>query len=79
MAIVVAERSTLSRDGPTSSTDLGDGHLPIRLDAAIRNQSSRIHAAIRSSIVDGMLRPGPKLPSSPGLAAQLGMRRATLS
>jgi GntR family transcriptional regulator / MocR family aminotransferase len=65
----------LSRNRPTSSTDLGDGDLSIRLDVAIRSQSSRIHAAIRSSIVDGVLRPGLKLPSSRGLAAQLGMRR----
>ncbi|MGJ4890045.1 PLP-dependent aminotransferase family protein [Bradyrhizobium sp. HKCCYLRH3099] len=49
--------------------------LPIRLDRAIRGQSQQVHAALRSAIVDGLLAPGLRLPSSRGLAEQLGVRR----
>jgi GntR family transcriptional regulator/MocR family aminotransferase len=56
----------------------GASDLPIQLDRTIRTQSGRVHAALRSAIVDGRLRPGLKLPSSRGLAAQLGMRRNSI-
>ncbi|NPV25459.1 PLP-dependent aminotransferase family protein [Bradyrhizobium aeschynomenes] len=49
--------------------------LPIRLDRAIRGQSQQVHAALRSGIVDGLLAPGLRLPSSRALAEQLGVRR----
>ena len=49
--------------------------LPIRLDPSIRNQSGQVHAALRSAIVDGLLSPGLKLPSSRALAEQLKIRR----
>jgi GntR family transcriptional regulator/MocR family aminotransferase len=49
--------------------------LPIRLDGAIRGQSQQVHAALRSGIVDGLLAPGLRLPSSRALAEQLGVRR----
>ncbi|MGJ4928987.1 PLP-dependent aminotransferase family protein [Bradyrhizobium sp. HKCCYLS2038] len=49
--------------------------LPIRLDRAIRSQSQQVHAALRAGIVDGLLAPGLRLPSTRGLAEQLGVRR----
>ena len=49
--------------------------LPVRLDPSIRNQSRQVHAALRSAIVDGLLSPGLKLPSSRALAEQLKVRR----
>lgn len=49
--------------------------LPIRLDRAIRNQSQQVHSALRTAIVDGLLTPGLRLPSTRGLAEQLGVRR----
>ena len=52
--------------------------LPIRLDPSIRNQSRQVHAALRSAIVDGLLSPGLKLPSSRALAEQLKVRRNTV-
>ena len=49
--------------------------FPIDLDAAIRNQGLRVHAAIRSAILDGRLEAGLKLPSTRSLSAQLKVRR----
>ncbi|WP_315771302.1 MULTISPECIES: PLP-dependent aminotransferase family protein [unclassified Bradyrhizobium] len=49
--------------------------LPIHLDRAIRSRSQQVHGALRSGIVDGLLLPGLRLPSTRGLAEQLGVRR----
>ena len=49
--------------------------LPISLDRSIRNHGLQVHAALRSAIIDGLLRPEMKLPSSRTLAEQLGVRR----
>ncbi|WP_316233605.1 PLP-dependent aminotransferase family protein [Bradyrhizobium sp. SZCCHNPS2010] len=49
--------------------------LPIRLDRALRNQPQQVHAALRTAIVDGLLAPGLRLPSTRALAEQLGVRR----
>ncbi|MGJ4961076.1 PLP-dependent aminotransferase family protein [Bradyrhizobium oligotrophicum] len=49
--------------------------LPIRLDRSIRSQSQQVHGALRTGIVDGLLAPGLRLPSTRGLAEQLGVRR----
>ena len=49
--------------------------LPIHLDPKLRNQGSRVSAALRAAIIDGLLRPGTRLPSSRSLADQLGVRR----
>ncbi len=49
--------------------------LPIRLDRAIRNQPQQVHSALRAAIVDGLLTPGLRLPSTRVLAEQLGVRR----
>ncbi|WP_407156217.1 PLP-dependent aminotransferase family protein [Bradyrhizobium sp. STM 3557] len=49
--------------------------LPIRLDRAIRNQPQQVHGALRTAIVDGLLVPGLRLPSTRVLAEQLGVRR----
>jgi len=49
--------------------------LPIRLDRAIRNQPQQVHGGLRAAIVEGLLRPGVRLPSSRALAEQLGVRR----
>jgi len=49
--------------------------LPVQLDASIRSQSGRVHAALRQAIVEGRLAPGLRLPSSRGLADQLALPR----
>ncbi|MBS0242362.1 MAG: PLP-dependent aminotransferase family protein [Proteobacteria bacterium] len=49
--------------------------LPIRLDASLPDQGQRVSAALRTAIIDGLLAPGAKLPSSRSLAEQLGVRR----
>jgi GntR family transcriptional regulator/MocR family aminotransferase len=49
--------------------------LPIRLDRTIRNQPQQVHGALRAAIVDGLLAPGLRLPSTRALAEQLGVRR----
>jgi GntR family transcriptional regulator/MocR family aminotransferase len=49
--------------------------FPIHLDRSIRNHGQQVHAALRSAIIDGLLRPETKLPSSRALAEQLGIRR----
>ena len=49
--------------------------LPVELDGDVRNQGGRVHAALRSAIVDGRLQAGIQLPSSRSLAEQLGVRR----
>src|SRR5512141_3085337 len=49
--------------------------LPIHLDRTIRSQSQQVHGALRTGIVDGLLAPGLRLPSTRGLAEQLGVRR----
>jgi len=49
--------------------------LPICLDRSIRNHGLQVHTALRSAIIDGLLRPQMKLPSSRSLAEQLGVRR----
>lgn len=49
--------------------------LPLLLDGAGGNQSSRLHAALRAAILGGRLRAGLRLPSSRALADQLGLRR----
>ncbi|WP_226576107.1 MocR-like pyridoxine biosynthesis transcription factor PdxR [Acuticoccus sediminis] len=48
---------------------------PIRLDPSIRNQSLRVRSGLRAAIVDGLLAPGLRLPSSRELAVQLGIGR----
>lgn len=49
--------------------------LPVALDREVRNQGGRVHAALRSAILDGRLQAGMQLPSSRSLAEQLGVRR----
>ena len=49
--------------------------LPISLDRSIRNRGQQVHAALRAAILDGLLEPELKLPSSRRLAEQLGVRR----
>jgi GntR family transcriptional regulator / MocR family aminotransferase len=48
---------------------------PIRLDRSIGNHGRQVHAALRAEIIDGLLKPEMKLPSSRTLAEQLGVRR----
>ena len=43
-----------------------------------RARSSEIEASLRRAIVDGLLEPGTRLPSSRALAAELGCARATV-
>ncbi|BAM87791.1 putative transcriptional regulatory protein, GntR family, with PLP-dependent aminotransferase domain [Bradyrhizobium oligotrophicum S58] len=49
--------------------------LPIRLDRTLRSQPQQVHGALRAGIIDGLLTPGLRLPSTRGLAEQLGVRR----
>ncbi|MEI2298544.1 MocR-like pyridoxine biosynthesis transcription factor PdxR [Ensifer sp. MJa1] len=48
---------------------------PIKLDPSIRNQALRVHGGLRLAIVDGLLTPGARLPSTRELAEQLGIGR----
>jgi GntR family transcriptional regulator/MocR family aminotransferase len=71
---VVGTRSTLGQF--VTTTLRRDGlDFPIHLDRSIRNHGLQVHAALRSAIIDGLLRPETKLPSSRRLAEQLGVRR----
>jgi GntR family transcriptional regulator/MocR family aminotransferase len=74
---VVAGSSTLMRNAATTSKRRRDDvlALPIRLDRSIRNQPQQVHGALRSAIIDGLLAPGLRLPSTRALAEQLGVRR----
>ena len=65
----------MPRKKPTSSSARGVGDLPIRLDPSIRNQTARVHAALRTAIVDGLLTANQALPSSRALAEQIGINR----
>jgi GntR family transcriptional regulator / MocR family aminotransferase len=71
---VVETRST-SRQNLTTTLRRHVPDLPIALDRSIRNHGLQVHAALRSAIIDGLLRPDMKLPSSRALAEQLGVRR----
>jgi GntR family transcriptional regulator / MocR family aminotransferase len=76
MTKVVGTRSTSGQNMTTSSRRRRDAlDLPITLDRSIRNHGLQVHAALRSAIVDGLLRPQMKLPSSRQLAEQLDVRR----
>lgn len=59
----------------TSRTRKKFGLLPIRLDPAIRNQALRLHSGMRAAILDGLLSPGMRLPSSREMAEQFGIGR----
>ncbi|MBR0650543.1 PLP-dependent aminotransferase family protein [Roseomonas terrae] len=48
--------------------------VPLRLDGP-GSQSARVHAGLRAAILEGRLAAGLRLPSSRGLADQLGVRR----
>ncbi len=49
--------------------------LPIALDPAHGAASDQVRSALRTAIIDGLLAPGLKLPSSRALAEQLRVRR----
>jgi GntR family transcriptional regulator / MocR family aminotransferase len=54
------------------------GHLLVRIDARAREPlQTQIYASIRRAILDGVVRPGARLPSSRALAADLGISRTT--
>jgi GntR family transcriptional regulator/MocR family aminotransferase len=74
---VVAASSTLMQNKATTSRRRRDEvlTLPIRLDRSIRGQPQQVHGALRTAIVDGLLAPGLRLPSTRALAEQLGVRR----
>jgi GntR family transcriptional regulator / MocR family aminotransferase len=59
----------------TSGRRRGVLDLPIRLDRSLRNHEQQVYAALRSAIIDGLVKPEMKLPSSRHLAEQLGVRR----
>jgi GntR family transcriptional regulator/MocR family aminotransferase len=72
---VVGTRSTSGQNVTTTLRRRDGLDLPIALDRTIRNHGQQVHAALRSAIIDGLLRPEMKLPSSRALAEQLGVRR----
>lgn len=49
--------------------------LPISLDRSIRSHGQQVHVALRTAIIDGLLKSGTKLPSTRELANQIGVRR----
>ena len=54
------------------------GHLFVRIDPRAREPlQTQIYASIRRAILDGVVRPGARLPSSRALAADLGISRTT--
>ncbi len=55
----------------------GAADLLIRIDARGRPLQEQIYAGIRRAIVDGLVTPGTRLPSSRVLAAELGVCRTT--
>lgn len=59
----------------TSATGRGALDLPISLDPSLGAAPEQVRAALRLAIVDGLLAPGSRLPSSRVLAAQLDVRR----
>lgn len=61
--------ATTSRSRSSSSLP------PIRLDPTISNQALRVRSGLRTAILNGLLAPGCRLPSSRELAAQLGIGR----
>jgi GntR family transcriptional regulator/MocR family aminotransferase len=72
---VVGTRSTSGQIVTTTLRRRDGLDFPITLDRSIRNHGLQVHAALRSAIIDGLLRPETKLPSSRTLAEQLGVRR----
>ena len=62
---VVETSSTFMRNKATTSKRRDDVlALPIRLDRGIRGQPQQVHGALRAAIVDGLLAPGVRLPST---------------
>lgn len=59
----------------TSPRRPGAALPPLRLDPGPGNQALRVHAALRAAILDGLLPPGARLPSSRETAEQLGLGR----
>ena len=58
--------------------DSVSGHLFVRIDPRAREPlQAQIYASIRRAILDGVVRPGARLPSSRALAADLGISRTT--
>lgn len=49
--------------------------LPVTLDPAVGTVSDQVRSALRTAIVDGLMAPGMRLPSSRVLAEQLQVRR----
>src|SRR5436305_14570946 len=72
---VVGTRSTSGQFVTTTSRRRDGLDFPLHLDRSIRNHGQQVRAALRSAIVDCLLRPDTKLPSSRRLAEQLGVRR----
>lgn len=48
---------------------------PLHLDPAIPNQALRVRSALRAAIIDGLMAPGFRLPSSRELSVRLGIGR----
>src|SRR5687767_14034052 len=55
------------------------GYLLVRLDPRSREPlQAQLYASIRRAILDGIVVPGTRLPSSRALAADLGISRTTV-
>lgn len=59
----------------TSRSRSGSAPPPLRLDPAIPNQALRVRDGLRAAILDGLLAPGYRLPSSRELSVELGIGR----
>jgi GntR family transcriptional regulator/MocR family aminotransferase len=75
MAKLVGARANSEASLATSSRRHEVLDVPLPLDRSAGNQSQQVHASLRAAILDGRLAPGTRLPSSRGLAAQLGVGR----
>jgi GntR family transcriptional regulator/MocR family aminotransferase len=75
MVKLVGARTNLEASVATSSRRREVLDVPLPLDRAAGNQSLQVYASLRAGILDGRLAPGTRLPSSRGLAEQLGVGR----
>ncbi len=76
---VVCWRERVSaRSAAPSMNESVAGHLFVRIDPRAREPlQTQIYASIRRAILDGVVQPGARLPSSRALAADLGISRTT--
>lgn len=75
MAKLVGARANSEASVATSLRRREVLDVPLPLDRSAGNQSLQVHASLRAAILEGRLVSGTRLPSSRGLAEQLGVGR----